>query len=67
MDLDNYLSPVISDNICDLFQPEKVNKPEQIVFSFGMVPEYRNTRLNLKKISPETKTHYNYKVEKGAE
>jgi len=55
MDLDNYLSPLISSNIYDLYQPKKANKPPLIVFSFGMTPEYRNTRLNLLKLSPETK------------
>ncbi len=55
MDLDNYLSPVITDCIVDLYQPEKVSTPEMIVFSFGMVPEYRSTRLALKKLSPDTK------------
>jgi len=54
MDLDNYISPVFSDNICDLFKPEKVNKPVDVIFSFGMTPEFRNTRLTLEKISPET-------------
>jgi len=55
MDLDNYLSLLISDDVYDLFQPKKANKPPLIVFSFGMTPEYRSTRLNLLKLSPETK------------
>ena len=67
MDLDNYLSPVITDSICDLFQPEKVNRPEQIIFSFGMVPEYRSTRLKLKDISPKTKLTTITKLKRGAE
>lgn len=55
MDLDNYLSPLITENIHDLYQPKKVNKPSLIVFSFGMTHEYRSTRLNLLNLSPETK------------
>lgn len=55
MDLDNYLTPVVSNTICELFEPEKAYKANEIIFSFGMVPEYRSTRLRLKELSPVTK------------
>lgn len=55
MDLDNYLTPLISDTVCENFEPSKAEKADEVVFSFGMIPEYRSTRLKLENISPETK------------